>query len=455
MIDNQRVPLYPGCSVRKNGTLSDPDVHTRDTRKQKAAPPSQSGFERKQDDGPRSFASEGSYGVGKGRTHGLKTYRQDGNGEGHGACQEEDPPTDLRTIGKRTEPFVHGPPCHREGDERSDPHKPREVLTDEADDTTDGGAEHFADPDLFGALFGSIGNEAKQAEAGNKDGEDGEGDEYLAGLLLSVIQFIKVIIHEGVAEGQPVLNGMELTFYLPDETGDIVRAEADGHTAPVKRVGHHEQGVDLVMHGVIVKILYDADDMKGEQLVMIIVIVEDQTERVLHTECRNGGLIEDNAGGIGRKLREVEVAAFDDLHAQGRNIMVVDPECRHEDRLPGVKRGILEPAFLPILAIDRGDIGRDGCVADPGKGEQVFAKKGSAVAAERPGIMDDKYLFPVEAGILISNIVQLAIDDEGTDDEANRNKKLKHHQAVTQPTAFEARSHLSFQYMNGLKGGKV
>jgi len=273
----------------------------------------------------RSFASEGFYGVGERRTHGLNTDRQDGNGEGDSARQEKYPPGDLRTIGKRIEPFVHGPPCCREGDERSDRDKLREVLADEADDITDGGAEYFADPDLLGALFGSIGNQAEQTEAGNKDGEDGEGDEYLAGLLLGVIQFIKIVIHEGVAERYSLLNGMELTFHLPDETGDIVRAEAHGHTAPVKRVGHHDKGMDLVMHGVIVKILYDADDMKGEQLVPIIVIVEDQIERVLHAKCRYGGFIEDDGGGVGRKLREVEVSAFDDLHAQGRNIMIVDP----------------------------------------------------------------------------------------------------------------------------------
>ena len=257
------------------------------------------------DDDPRSFASEGFYGVSEGRTHGLNTDRQEGNDEGDSARQEEDPPTDLRTIGKRIEPFVHGPPCNREGDERRDPDKHREVLADEADDTTDGGAEYFADPDLFGALFGSIGNEAEQTEAGNKDSEDGEGDEYLAGLLLSVIQFIKVVIHEGVAEGQPLLSGMELTFHLPDEAGDIMRAEADGHIAPVKRIGHHKKGLDPGMHGVVVKILYDADHMKGEQLVVIIVIVEDQIERVLHAERCYGGFIEDNGGGVCRKLREI------------------------------------------------------------------------------------------------------------------------------------------------------
>lgn len=304
-------------------------------------------------------------------------------------------------------------------------------------------------------MFGSIGNKAEETEAGNEDGEDGEANEDLAGPLLGVIQFIKVVIHEGVAEGQPLLSGMELSFHLLDETEDIIRVEADGHAAPVIRVDHHEKGVDLVMHGVIVEILYDADDMIGEKLGLIIVIVEDQIERVLHAERRYGGFIEEDGGTVGRKLCEVEVAASDDLHAESRNIMVVDPKCGHEDRLPGIERGIREPALLPVLAIDGGDVRSDGCVGDPGKGEQVLAKIGRAILAERPGIMDDEYLIPIKADFLISNIVQLAIDDEGADDEANGNKKLKDHQAAAKPTALEACGYLSFQYLNWLKGGKV
>ena len=402
-----------------------------------------------------SFAAEGFYGVSEGRADGLNTDRQQGNGEGDGAGHEEDPAADLRTIGKRLEPFVHGPPRDGEGNERSDPDKHREVPAEEGDDSTDAGAEDLADPDLLGALFGSIGNEAEETEAGNEDGEDGEGDEDLAGLLLGVIQFIKVVIHEGVAEGQSLLSGMELTFHLPDETEGIIRMEADGHAAPVIRVDHHNKGVDLVMHGVIVEILYDADDMIGDSLEQIIMIVEDQTERVLHAERRYGGFIEDDGGGVGRKLREVDVAAFDDLHAEGGNIMVVDPERGHEDRLPGVERGIPEPAFLPVQVLDGRDVRGGGCVGDPGKGEQVLAKIGRAIPAERPGIMDNEYLIPIEADFLISNIVQLAIDDEGADDEANGNKKLKDHQAASEPAALEACGYLSFQYINGLKGGKV
>ena len=81
-----------------------------------------------------------------------------------------------------------------------------------------------------------------------------------------MIQFIKVVIHEGVAEGQPLFGGMELTFHLPDEAGNIIHVEADGHAGPVRPVNHHGKGMNLVTHGVIVEILYDADDMIGDSL---------------------------------------------------------------------------------------------------------------------------------------------------------------------------------------------
>src|SRR5690242_9443800 len=106
---------------------------------------------------------------------------------------------------------------------------------------------------------------------------------------------------------------MELTFHLPDEMEDIIGVKANGHAAPVKRVDHHDKRVYLVMHGVIVEILYNADDMKGERLEVIQLIglelirpiVEEQIEWVLHAKYRYGGFIEDDAGRVGRKLREV------------------------------------------------------------------------------------------------------------------------------------------------------
>ncbi len=305
-------------------------------------------------------------------------------------------------------------------------------------------------------MFGSIGNQAEQAETGDEDGEDGKADKDLAGLLLGVIQSVKVVIHEAVVEGYPLLFGMEHTFHLSYQAEGIIRMEVDGHAVPDRVIGHHDKGVDLIMHGVIVEILYNADDVIGDNLEQIIMIVEDQLQRVLHAERRYGGFIEDDGGGVGRELREVEVAAFDDLHPEGGNIMVVDPERIHEDRLLGVERGIREPAFLPVLAAtDGGEVAGDGCVGDPGKGQQVLTKIGRAIPAERPGIMDDEYLIPIKADFLISNIVQLAIDDQGADDQANRNKELKDYQAATEPAALEACGYLSFQYMNRLKGGKV
>jgi len=350
---------------------------------------------------------------------------------------------------------VHGPPRGGEGDERSDPDKHREVPAEQADDAGDPGAEDLADPDLLGALFGSIGNEAEKPKAGNEDGEDGEGDEDPACLLVGVIQFIKVVIHEGVAECQPLFGGMELTLHLPDEAEDIIRVEADGH-ADIIRVDFHDKRLDLGVHGVIVEILYDANDMTGAGRGLMILIPDDQIEGILHAEHRNGGFIEDDAGRVGRKMCEVEVAAFDDLHAESGNIMVVDIERGHEERLPGVERGIPEPAWLTVLiAADGGEVAGDGYVGDPGKGEQVLAKIGRAFLAERPGIMEDEYLVPVKADFLISDKVQLAVNDEGADDKPDGNKKLKDHQAATKPAALKACGYFSFQYINRLKRGKI
>src|SRR6185437_81659 len=144
----------------------------------------------------------------------------------------------------------------------------------------------------------------------------------------------------------------------------------------------------LVMHGVIVEILYNPDDMKGERLQVIQLIglelirpiVEEHIERVPGAEHRYRGFIEDNGGGVRRKLREVEVAAFDHLYAEGGNIMVVDTERGHECRLPDVERGIPEPTWLRVLAAaDGGEVAGDGGVGDPGKGEQVLAKIGRTI----------------------------------------------------------------------------
>src|SRR5690242_6084294 len=132
---------------------------------------------------------------------------------------------------------------------------------------------------------------------------------------------------------------MELTFHLPDETGHIIRVKANGHAAPVSFVDHHEKRMDLVMHGVVVEILYNANDMIGQKFVLIIVIVKKKIERDLDAERSYGGFIEDDSCGVGRKLREIDVAAFDHLHAESRNIMIVDPERGHVYRIPCVERG--------------------------------------------------------------------------------------------------------------------
>ena len=81
---------------------------------------------------------------------------------------------------------------------------------------------------------------------------------------------------------------------------------------------------------------------------------------------------------------------------------------------------------------------------------RLLRRLGRTIPAERPGTMDDEYLIPVEADFLTSNIVQLAVNEtERADDEANRNKKLKDHQATTEPgcVSLKPAGHLSFQYI--------
>jgi hypothetical protein len=215
---------------------------------------------------PRSFAAKGFYGVSEGRADGLNTDRQQGNGEGNGTGHEEYPPADLRSIGKRLEPFVHGPPRDGEGDERSDPDKHGEVLAEEADDTRDWCAEDLADPDLFCALFGGIGNEAEEAEAGDEDGEDREGDEDLAALLLGVIELVEIIIHERIVERDIWPDGVKLGFYLTDEAEDVIGLKSGGDGAKVLIVPCiyiEDKGVDGIVHGIVVEILYDADHVKS------------------------------------------------------------------------------------------------------------------------------------------------------------------------------------------------
>src|SRR5262249_12931133 len=158
----------------------------------------------------------------------------------------------------------------------------------------------------------------------------GEGDEDPAGLLFGMIQFVKVVIHESIAEGQSWHSCMELTFYLPDEADDIIRMKTDGHIGPV-RAHLHDKGADLVVHGIIIEILYNANDMKGACRELVIFGPDNQIKGILHAEHRYGGFINNDAGRIRRKLSEIEVAAFDDLHAKGWNIVVVDHEGSQEE----------------------------------------------------------------------------------------------------------------------------
>src|SRR5574341_1804873 len=54
------------------------------------------------------------------RFDGLRAHRQQRDEQGRAAGKSEDPPADLSTIGEILQPFVHGQPGDRSGEEKGD-----------------------------------------------------------------------------------------------------------------------------------------------------------------------------------------------------------------------------------------------------------------------------------------------------------------------------------------------
>ena len=212
------------------------------------------------------FGTKALDGVGKGGTDRLDADGQERKGEGGEARDREDPPADAGSVGEALEPGIHEPPGEREGDEGGETDEHCKIFAKEADDTRDWCAEDLADPDLFCALFGGISNEAEEAEAGDEDGEDCEGDEDLATLLLGVIELVEIIIHERIVERDVWPDGVIFGFHLTKEAEDVIGLKTYGDGAKVLIVPCiyiEYKGVDLIVHGIVVEILYDADHVKS------------------------------------------------------------------------------------------------------------------------------------------------------------------------------------------------
>ena len=89
------------------------------------------------------------------------------------------------------------PAGHEQGGEgHGDAHREEgefdEVFGEEGPEGGDGGAEDFADADLFGALFGGEGGEGEEAETGDEDGEGGEDDGDVA-LACFGFEFLRIV----------------------------------------------------------------------------------------------------------------------------------------------------------------------------------------------------------------------------------------------------------------------
>lgn len=66
------------------------------------------------------LGSEAVDGVGHGGFHGVEAYGEEGDQDGGGGAEGEDPPGDGRAIGEVLEPAVHREPGERRGDQQGD-----------------------------------------------------------------------------------------------------------------------------------------------------------------------------------------------------------------------------------------------------------------------------------------------------------------------------------------------
>src|SRR6185312_3710138 len=128
---------------------------------------------------------------------------------------------------------------------------------------------------------------------------------------------------------------------------------------------------------------------------------------------------------------QVEIPAFDHLHAEGWNIMVVHKEGGHHNALLGVDVWVEGPACGVILVIaKRGQIVAYSNIGDAAQREQVFPECLGAFPAERPRVVDHQHLITVEADFLITDEIQLAVNDEGANDKPDGNNELKDDEAA-------------------------
>lgn len=120
------------------------------------------------------FAFKRLYRIGQSRFYGLKTNRQEGDGDGQNARCHKHPPLNVNAVGKIGEPLLHKIPRNRRSNGDGDDYQFQKVFCQQTRDARHARAQYLADAYFLGAAFGSISGQTKQTEAGDENGQQRE-----------------------------------------------------------------------------------------------------------------------------------------------------------------------------------------------------------------------------------------------------------------------------------------
>ena len=123
---------------------------------------------------PSSLRPQALHGIHQRRFHRLKTDGNDGNSDCPKRRPEEYPSPQADAVVVAVQPMLQK--VKRDGgrDQATDTHQDDKIFCDEHKDLRYGGAEHLSDADLPGTLLGDAGDQPKEPQAGDKDGQGGK-----------------------------------------------------------------------------------------------------------------------------------------------------------------------------------------------------------------------------------------------------------------------------------------
>ena len=159
-----------------------------------------------------------------------------------------------------------------DGDHEGDGDEQEEVAGQDEQQVSYGGAEDFADADLFCALDDVISGETEEAEAGDDDGEAGKETEYGAEAFVLDVLFVEVFVQEEIAEGVLRKVASPDGLYGGDRFEGYWRNLCGWNRNWMWTMAHQNgQRLDGSLEAFLVKILCDADNMDGADLILVPV----------------------------------------------------------------------------------------------------------------------------------------------------------------------------------------